>query len=131
MMQVEEHDEDDSLGGFLFDAGVSEEQVQMWEHAERMMLLGDGLWDYYQELQARCGGKVPNDIQAMMQEGRTQATAFRDAMDYLRAVAEGEEDPDGPEVEHMVARGMEGARSYYAWRATAIEAWTARLRAHI
>jgi hypothetical protein len=131
MMQVEEYSEEDSLGGFLFDAGVPEEQVRKWEHAERMMLLGDGLGDYYEEIQARCGGNAPDDVQVMMQRGESQATAFRDAMDYLRAVAEGEEDPDDPEVEDVVARGMEGARSSYAWRATAIEAWTARLRARI
>ncbi len=130
-MQVHEHDPQDSLGEPLFNAGVPEDQVGMWEHAERMMLLGDGLWDRFSELRDRFDGEVPDDVWEMIRRAEHEAGQYEAATLYLKTVADGEFDADDPDVPQTVEAGMEAARSFYAWRAVAIEVWTARLRAPI
>ena len=79
-MHVQEHDpEEDSLGTVLYDAGMDEERVSMWQHAERMVLLGEGLSDYIEELRSR--HRAPEDVWDMIlcaahESGRYQAATM-------------------------------------------------------
>lgn len=129
-MHVQEHDpEEDSLGTVLYDAGMDEERVSMWQHAERMVLLGEGLSDYIEELRSR--HRAPEDVWDMILCAAHESGRYQAATMCMQEVAEGDLDPDDPQVSFMMETGVEAARSFYAWHATAIEAWTARRRAPI
>lgn len=131
MLLVEHDSEEDSLGTGLYDAGMDEERVHMWEHAERMTLLGESLWDRFEEMRQRFKGRVPEDVWEMVLHSAQQYGRYQAAMWCMTQVVHGDMDPDDRRVGIMLSLGMEASRSFYSWRATAIQTWAARLRAPI